>query len=103
MARRRLTEEELKERRERRRREEGVIPREVLEWRRRQPPSAIMRPKTFKEIERKARQYGATDPTRVAGAAYWKTVMAKYRRRRGPHSPTTWAVANIGIKKLTQL
>jgi hypothetical protein len=103
MARRQLTEEELREKRERRRREKGVIPREILEWRRRQPPSAIMRPETFRKIERKAKEYGATDPTAVAGAAYWKTVEAKFRRvkhKKGPHSPTTWATVNIGLKKL---
>jgi len=41
-----------------------------------------MKPGTFKQIERKAAAAGATDPEKVAGAAYWKTAKAKYRKRR---------------------
>jgi len=55
------------------------VPEKILAWRRRQKPGKIMKPSTFKEIERKAREAGYDDPKAVAGAAYWKTVKAKYR------------------------
>jgi hypothetical protein len=41
-----------------------------------------MKPSTFKDIVRKAAAAGATDPEAVAGAAYWRTAKAKYKKRR---------------------
>ncbi|MEW6215967.1 MAG: hypothetical protein AB1478_12325 [Nitrospirota bacterium] len=58
------------------------IHKDVLSWRRRQPHGAIMRRSTFEKIKRKAARRGATDPQAVAGAAYWKTVRAKYRGKK---------------------
>ena len=51
-------------------------------WREKQRPSAIMRPSTFRSIERSAAAGGAKDPQAVAGAAYWQTAKAKYRDRK---------------------
>ncbi len=59
----------------------GKIPKKVLQWRRKQPEGAIMRPKTFERIKRQAARAGAENPEAVAGAAYWKTVKAKFRER----------------------
>jgi len=54
-----------------------MIPEKILKWRRRKPSPKIMRSKTFHAIEKKARKAGADDPSAVAGAAYWRTVMAR--------------------------
>lgn len=54
----------------------------LLDWRRRQKPGAIMKPSTFERIKRQAAARGADNPEAVAGAAYWKTAKAKYRRAR---------------------
>jgi hypothetical protein len=51
----------------------------VLKYRERQRRGAVMRPSTFAAIERRAAAGGAYDPAAVAGAAYWKTLAAKYR------------------------
>ena len=51
-------------------------------WRSRQKPGAIMKPKTFQEIKGKAATAGATNPEAVAGAAYWKTAKAKYKKSK---------------------
>ena len=53
-----------------------------LEWRRRQRPERIMHRETFEEIEEEARRRGARNPKAVAGAAYWRTARAKYKRSR---------------------
>ena len=50
-------------------------------WRERQPRGRIMKPSTFKTIERKAAAKGYRDPEAVAGKAYWVTAKAKYRKR----------------------
>ena len=55
----------------------------LLAWRSRQKRGAIMRPSTFKRIKRKAKAKGATNPTKVAGKAYWQTAKAKYREVKG--------------------
>lgn len=55
------------------------IAKRVLAFRERQRPGKIMRPSTFEEIEREAASGGARDPGAVAGAAYWKTLAARYR------------------------
>jgi hypothetical protein len=55
------------------------ISRRVLKYRERQRRGAVMRPSTFAAIERRAAAGGAYDPEAVAGAAYWKTLAAKYR------------------------
>lgn len=51
-------------------------------WRAKQKPGAIMKPSTFKKVEKKAAASGATSPEKVAGAAYWKTARAKYRESK---------------------
>jgi hypothetical protein len=48
-------------------------------WRKRQTKGSIMKSSTFKSIEHKAASSGATNPRKVAGAAYWRTARAKYR------------------------
>jgi hypothetical protein len=58
------------------------VPEKILAWRRRQKPGKIMKPSTFKEIERKAREAGYDDPKAVAGAAYWRTVKAKHKKAK---------------------
>ncbi len=50
-------------------------------WRSRQKRGAIMKPSTFKDIVKKAKAAGASDPEKVAGAAYWKTAKAKYKKK----------------------
>ena len=55
---------------------------ELREWRKKQKRGAIMKPKTFKKIERKARVAGARNPKAVAGKAYWKTAEAKYKKKK---------------------
>jgi hypothetical protein len=54
----------------------------LLAWRSRQKRGAIMKPSTFAKIMRSAQAGRATNPIKVAGAAYWKTAKAKYRKRR---------------------
>lgn len=44
-----------------------------------QKRGAIMKPSTFKSIEKKAAASGASNPKAVAGAAYWQTAKAKYK------------------------
>jgi hypothetical protein len=53
-------------------------------WRSRQRPEAIMHRRTFRAIEREAQARGYRNPKAVAGAAYWRTVRAKYRRSETP-------------------
>ena len=53
--------------------------RALKEWRNKQKEGAIMKPSTFKEIEAKAKASGASNPEKVAGAAYWKTADAKFK------------------------
>lgn len=55
---------------------------DILEFRKKQKPGAIMKPSTFQRIVRSAAQRGAKNPKKVAGAAYWKTVRAKYRKAK---------------------
>lgn len=47
-------------------------------WRSKQHRGAIMKPSTFKSIARKAG--GGEKGKRIAGAAYWKTAKAKYKK-----------------------
>ena len=54
------------------------IPEKVLAWRERQRKGSIMKPKTFRAIERKAGRGGYLDPSAVGGKAYWITVLNKY-------------------------
>lgn len=54
----------------------------LLDWRAEQPPSAIMKPSTFESIRKRAAKAGATDPEAVAGAAYWRTAEAKFKKRK---------------------
>jgi len=41
-----------------------------------------MKPATFAKIKAKASASGASDPEKVAGAAYWKTARAKYKESK---------------------
>jgi len=59
---------------------------DMLAWRSRQKPGSIMKPSTFEKIKRSAAARGADDPEAVAGAAYWRTVRAKYRKAKKHHS-----------------
>lgn len=54
------------------------IPERVLEWREKLRKGAIMRPKTFKGIKRRAGRGGYYSPSAVAGTAYWITLLRKY-------------------------
>ena len=58
------------------------VSRGLKKWRREQPKGAIMKPSTFEKIKKAAAAEGATDPEKVAGAAYWKTAKAKYRKSK---------------------
>lgn len=57
------------------------IPKKQLRWRDKQKEGTVMKKKTFKKIEEKAAASGADDPKAVAGAAYWKTLASKYKKR----------------------
>ena len=76
------------------------VPKKVLEWRERQTPGRIMRPETFQRIVREAEKRGARDPEAVAGAAYWRTVRAKYRERRRGSGVVTPAILRQGYFKI---
>ena len=54
----------------------------LVKWRGKQKEGAIMKPKTFEAIKRRAAASGADDPEAVAGAAYWNTAEAKYRKSK---------------------
>lgn len=54
----------------------------LLMWRKHQKRGAIMKPATFAAIKRKAAAAGASNPAAVAGAAYWRTARAKYRKAK---------------------
>lgn len=58
----------------------------LLGWRAKQEPGKVMKPSTFAAIKRRAAARGATDPTKVAGAAYWTTAKAKFRQKSAPLS-----------------
>jgi hypothetical protein len=60
------------------------IPKAELAWRAKQKKGAIMKPETFKAIERKAAAAGATNPAAVAGHAYWVTAKEKYGKHHSP-------------------
>lgn len=60
-----------------------AMPKQMLKWRAKQTPGAIMEPETFKAIERKAaRNPKVKNPKKVAGAAYWATAKAKYKEAK---------------------
>jgi hypothetical protein len=48
---------------------------DLLKWRRKQPRGKIMKPSTFKAIEKKS-------GSKVAGAAYWKQAEKKYKKSK---------------------
>jgi len=59
-----------------------AISKKIRQWRGKQRRGAIMRPSTFKKIQaRGSRKYGTKRGKKIAGAAYWRTVKAKYRKR----------------------
>lgn len=57
---------------------------DMLAWRSRQKPGAIMKPETFDKIMEDAQKRGLSKARaqKVAGAAYWQTVESKYKRRK---------------------
>jgi len=61
------------------------IPKAELEFRTHQRRGAIMNPKTFEKIERRAeKEYGSKERAqKVAGAAYWKTLESKFKSKGG--------------------
>ena len=54
----------------------------LRKWRARKGKGAIMKSSTFSKIKRSAAARGARNPDKVAGAAYWRTAKAKFRKRR---------------------
>lgn len=60
------------------------LSKELLNWRKKQPTGAIMKPETFRQIEKEAEAKGIPkkNAVKVAGKAYWNTVKAKYQKRR---------------------
>ena len=66
------------------------IPAAELKFREGRKRGSVMKPKTFKKIERKAKKAGYKHPRAVAGAAYWKTLLAKFKaamKKRNPADP----------------
>lgn len=57
---------------------------DMLAWRRRQKPGAIMKPETFDKIVEEAQKRGMSKARakKVAGAAYWQAVEAKFQSRK---------------------
>ena len=57
----------------------------MLAWRSRQKPHSIMNPETFEKIKRSAEKKGIGEEraTKAAGAAYWRTARAKFKKRKG--------------------
>ena len=55
-----------------------------LAWRSRQPEGAIMKPSTFEEIEKSAKEGGlsAERAAKAAGASYWQAAKKKYREAK---------------------
>ena len=60
------------------------IAKDVLTWRKKQKPQSIMKTSTFNKIESGAEKGGLSEERakKVAGSAYWNTVLAKFRERR---------------------
>ena len=54
----------------------------LKQWRKRQRRGAIMKPETFKRIEKEAKKRGlsARNAKKEAGRAYWNAAEAKYRK-----------------------
>jgi hypothetical protein len=57
---------------------------DLASWRSRQKRGAIMKPSTFDEILTEAENRGLSKERakKVAGAAYWKTAEAKYKKAK---------------------
>jgi len=73
------------------------INKKVLNWRSHQKKGSIMKPETFKEIEKEGdKEYGKGHGAAVAGAAYWKTVKAKYRTK---HESTSEGFLNYVLNE----
>jgi len=63
-------------------RKTAKLTREMKAWKKRQPRGAIMKPSTFKKIERKAAGSGRYRSAKaVAGKAYQRTLRAKFKGR----------------------
>lgn len=62
----------------------AIITRKMLKWRRKARRGAIMTPATFEKIKRGAEAGGlpVERAEKIAGAAYWATAKAKFRKRR---------------------
>ena len=73
------------------------IKEKILKWRSHQEKGSIMKPETFKEIEKEGdKEYGKGHGSAVAGAAYWKTVKAKYKEKT--HHESSYASEEFVIR-----
>lgn len=63
---------------------DGYIPEKLLEWRAKKREGTIMKPSTFQKIKTEAtKRYGSEARGQAAaGAAYWTTAEAKFRKRK---------------------
>jgi hypothetical protein len=60
-----------------------AVGRKILAYRKRLRKGAVMKPKTFSRIEKGAmKRYGIgkARAAKIAGAAYWRALRAKYKR-----------------------
>jgi hypothetical protein len=79
------------------------IKEKILKWRSHQEPGSIMKPETFKEIEKEGdKEYGKGHGAAVAGAAYWKTVKAKYKGKHQKENTMNY-VSEEFVSELSQL
>lgn len=60
------------------------LPKENLEWRRKQKRGAIMKPETFKKIKEQQMARGLSEERaqKIAGKAYWETEKKKYKESK---------------------
>jgi hypothetical protein len=70
--------------------ENGHIDPKVLTWIEKKPRGSIMRPETFKKIIETAKKKGYSNPQAVAGRAYWKTAIAKYKEHLSRLRPRSY-------------
>lgn len=58
-----------------------AMPKQMLKWRAKQAPGAIMPPEEFQAIVQSEKKKGlsADRAKRAAGATYWRTAKAKYK------------------------
>lgn len=59
------------------------LPEPMLEWKRKQPRGAIMKPSTFAKIEKGAgKKYGKARAEKIAGGTYQNVLKAKYEKSK---------------------